>query len=203
MATVMTQSGRRYPFHDGPMHIRMDVADGGGAYLRHLADTWPKEFARALKSAGFQLRKSLQDDIYAGGPKEQRWSPLSGMQALGVVDDAKGRHRVPRTHPMGRLVRAVGYRYNQNTQSVRVGWLSHQAAKMGGILQPGFDTQVTPRMRRFLWAIGVPVAKAALRTPPRDLFDTVIRHREREIHNYVERRVHEFVRRSGRFQWAA
>lgn len=207
--TITTSAGRRYPFLDGGPQgsaVSMSVDDGGGRYLRRLASQFPREFAKALKSAGWSLRKDLQDDIYKGGPGEARWSPLSGPHAGRVFDDAKGIQRVPRTHPMGQLVRAIGYRYDRSSQSVRVGWLSHSAAKRGAELQRGFRTRVTNKMRRFFWAIGVPIAKGTtmIETPGRDLFDTVMRHRERAIQQYVERKVHEHVRKSaGRFSWAA
>lgn len=207
--TITTSAGRRYPFLDGGAQgqsVRMSVNDGGGRYLRRLADQFPREFAKAIKSAGWALRKDLQDDIYNGGPGEARWSPLSDPHAGRVFDDAKGIQRVPRTHPMGQLVRAIGYRYDAASQSVRVGWLSHSAAKRGAELQLGFQTRVTKKMRRFFWAIGVPIAKGTtmIETPGRDLFDTVMRHRERAIQQYIERKVHEHVRNSaGRFSWAA
>lgn len=207
--TITTSAGRRYPFLNGgpqgqPVHLSID--DGGGRYLRRLASQFSREFAKAIKSAGWALRKDLQDDIYKGGPGEARWSPLSDPHAGRVFDDAKGIQRVPRTHPMGQLVRAIGYRYDRSSQSVRVGWLSHSAAKRGAELQLGFRTRVTKKMRRFFWAIGVPIAKGTtmIETPGRDLFDTVMRHRERAIQQYIERKVHEHVRKSaGRFSWAA
>jgi hypothetical protein len=206
---ITTSAGRRYPFLDGGPQgqvVSMSVDDGGGRYLRRLATQFPREFAKAIKSAGWALRKDLQDDIYKGGPSEARWSPLSDPHAGRVFDDAKGIQRVPRTHPMGQLVRTIGYRYDAASQSVRVGWLSHSAAKRGAALQQGFRTRVTKKMRRFFWAIGVPLAKGTtmIETPGRDLFDTVMRHRERAIHQYVERKVHDHVRKSaGRFAWAA
>ncbi len=206
--TITTSAGRRYPFLNGgpqgqPVHLSID--DGGGRYLRRLASQFPREFAKAIKSAGWALRKDLQDDIYKGGPGEARWSPLSGPHAGRVFDDAKGIQRVPRTHPMGQLVRAIGYRYDRSSQSVRVGWLSHSAAKRGAELQRGFRTRVTKMMRRFFWAIGVPIAKGTtmIETPGRDLFDTVMRHREKAIQRYIENKVHDLVRKSGRFSWAA
>jgi hypothetical protein len=185
--------------------VRISIDDGGGRYLRHLAEIFPKEFARAIKSAGWALRKDLQEDIYRGGPGEARWMPLSGPHAGKVFDDAKPvKPNVPRTHPMGQLVRAIGYRYDAASQSVRVGWLSHSAAKRGAELQRGFRTRVTKKMRRFFWAIGVPLAKGTtmIETPERPLFDVVLRHRERAIQRYIENKVHDSVRKSNRFAWA-
>ena len=205
---ITTAAGRRYPFLDaGPQGqaVRMSIDDGGGRYLRHLAVEFPRDFAKALKSAGWALRKDLQSDIYNGGPGEARWNPLSGPHAGRVFDDAKGLPRIPRTHPMGQLVRAIGYKFDAASQSVRVGWLSHSAAKRGAELQRGIKTRVTQKMRRFFWAIGVPLAKGTtmIETPGRDLFDTVMRHRERAIQRYIENKVHDSVRQSGRFTWAA
>jgi hypothetical protein len=204
--TITTASGRSYPFvGGGGRAVSVSINDGGGRYLRHLAEQFPREFARALKSTGWALRQDLQTDIYAGGPREARWKPLSGPHSRRVFDDAKGIARVPRTHPMGQLVRAIGYRYDAATQSVRVGWLSHSAAKRGAELQSGFKTRVTKKMRRFFWAIGVPLAKETtmISAPRRDLFDTVLRARERHIQGYLENKVHASVRKAGRFAWAA
>lgn len=203
MASITTSSGRRYPFVDSGVSVRIE--GDAGSYLRHLEASFPREFARALKSAGWALRKDLQNDIYRGGPSEARWSPLSSIQSRRIIDDHKGHPRVPRTHPMGQLVRAIGYRFDASTQSVRVGWLSHSAAQRGAELQAGFKTRVTKKMRRFFWAIGLhpgPVG-SLIETPARDLFDTVIRNRERAIHKYIEDKVHAAVRGSGRWAWAA
>lgn len=207
-ATITTAAGRRYPFLDGGpsgQAVSLIVDDGGGRYLRHLAAQFPREFARALKSAGWALRKDLQTDIYQGGPGGARWMPLSGPHRGQIFDDAKGYRRVPRTHPFGQLVRAIGYKYDATTMSVRVGWLSHSAAKRGAELQRGFRTRVTKKMRRFFWAIGVPLRKGTtmIESPGRDLFDTVLRLRQKAILNYVENKVHESVRKNGRFAWAA
>jgi hypothetical protein len=41
-----------------------------------------------------------------------------------------------------------------------------------------------------------------IESPARDLFDTVLRHRERAIQSYIENKVHDSVRKAGRFAWA-
>lgn len=205
MATerVITRAGRKYPFVGG---LEMHITDGGNAYLRHMAATWPAEFARALKSAGFHLRKELQDAIYKGGPSGGRWKPLSRPHAMRIIDDYKGRPREPRTHPFGRLVRAIGYRYDDATKSVRVGWLSNQSARFGRMLQESENYTVTPKMRRFFWALGIPVAKGTttFSRPSRELFVPVMRANEQRILQYVESHVHAQLRKSTeRFAWAA
>ena len=84
---VVTKRGRKYPFLEFHGNVEMHLTDSGIHYLRMLADEWPKEFARALKSAGYHLRKELQDTVYHGGPQGARWKPLSRPHVLRIIDD--------------------------------------------------------------------------------------------------------------------
>ena len=203
---VVTKSGRKYPFHEFRGSVEMHLSGSGIPCLRMLADEWPKEFARALKSAGYHLRKELQDAVYRGGPDGARWKPLSRPHALRLIDDYKKLPREPRTHPFGRLVRAIGYRYDDATMSVHVGWLSHQSSRSGRQVQDGESIHVTPKMRRFFWALGIPVKKrtSVFQTPRRDLFVPVLRASEAKLLRYVEQHVHAHaLKTTRRFAWAA
>jgi len=224
--------GRKYPFFsDGTIGTMIRINDEAQPYLAYLARTFPKEFNRALRHVGWWLHKELKEACLQGGPPGHRWPALSLMQRgrwfenyktetmREIVSDATGderkalakslrRMRSLTPWPFGELVRAIGYKHEPEKQRVRIGWLSKAAARRGAELQKGFETAVTPKMRRFWWAADAPLAKETriLRTPARPLFEPMFRAKEREIHERIENRIRMYLKtakRKLRFNWAA
>ena len=178
--------------------------------MRHLADTFPGEFNRALRHIGWWLRKEMQDAVYRGGPASARWPRLSQIHAMRTIDDAKaeqgrGKRKPPATHPFGRLVHAIGYRHDRAGMSVRIGWLSRSAAQQAQKIQKGERIRVTDRMRRFFWAAGVPLSSHTreMVAPARNLIGPVYQEKRFEIQKRIEERIllNLQKRPSGRFNF--
>ena len=192
-------NGRKYPiFSDGTIGTMVRINDEAQPYLAYLARTLPGEFYRALRHVGWWLRKEIQDAIYHGGPRSRRWPALSDIQELRVLDDLKGRPRPPRTHPFGNLVRAIAYKHEPEKQRVRVGWLSRAAAIRGAELQEGFKDVLTPKVRSFFWAAGLPLSKdkTFLRTPARPLFGPIFFEKQKESRERIEKKFLSFLKKS-------
>lgn len=192
MVSTVNIKGRNRPFFGAGVEIK----DESGPYLRHLADTFPREFNRALRHIGWWMRKEIQDAVYRGGPASARWPRLSQIHAGRALDDAKfemgrGKRKPPATHPYGRLVHAIGYRHNPAGMSVRIGWLSRSAAQQASKLQKGERIQVTEKMRRFYWAAGVPLSSstAQINVPARELISPMHREKRLEIQQRIEKRI--------------
>lgn len=199
----LQRKARSFEFFDGGGTF-VRINDTAEPYLSYLARRFPSEVNRALRHVGWWLRKELQDAVYQGGPDGHPWANLSSPHVRRVFDDLKGFPRSPRTNPFGLLVRAIGYKHEAGNMRVRVGWLSRSAATRGGELQRGFTKTVTPKMRRFYWAAGVPLKKETreIRVPARDLFTTMFFLKRREINERIERRVLELLRKSNqRFRY--
>lgn len=104
----------------------------------------------------------------------------------------KGRKRVierirsrisPRRTPMSRLVNAVRYVVYRDSMRVVIGFLAPGGEALARKQAQGFTVQVTPRMRRFLFGIGFPLAAdtAVLTVPPRPLVGPVYRAMRPEL----------------------
>lgn len=94
----------------------------------------------------------------------------------------------------GSLTQAVGYEHKQFLR-VGVGWLSPSSAKLGYWFQAGKKTTVSPRMRRFFAAAGVPLSKgkAIVESPPRPVFSPVFARHGREIPRRFEERIWHYL----------
>lgn len=66
------------------------VDDEAQAYLARLADTFPKEFARALRHVGWRIQQQLKRTIrQESGAPGTRWQPLSRMHTARRMDQLK------------------------------------------------------------------------------------------------------------------
>ena len=66
------------------------VDDEAQAYLARLADTFPKEFARALRHVGWRIQQQLKRTIrQESGAPGTRWQPLSRMHIFRRMDQLK------------------------------------------------------------------------------------------------------------------
>ena len=207
MLDMVTIKGRKYPFIDVGTMIRIN--DEAQPYLAHLARTFPNEFNRALRHVGWWLHRELKEACYKGGSPGQHWPELSLVQKGRWFEYASGRRNIRSLTPwaFGRLVYAIGYKHEPEKQRVRIGWLSKSAARRAAELQQGFETKITPKMRRFWWALDAPLSKkTTLRTPARPLIEPMFKAKEHEIKERIEKRILGYLKKakpSLRFAWAA
>jgi len=145
--------------------------------------------ASALKSIGWELQQELRR---AGqlGVQQLGWSPLNphtGILSRGSKGAMQGRwmkmtrgrgrkkerieHRESGGNPMGRLVNAVRYEVDTDENLVMIGFLRNEGNlfRLARLQAEGFETRITPRMRKFFFALGAPLKKetTVLKTPAR------------------------------------
>ncbi|MCA1990380.1 MAG: hypothetical protein LDL07_14775 [Desulfarculus sp.] len=175
---ALTIGGRTYPFipSGGPTGTLVKINDTAAPLLAHLADNFPGEFSRAVRHVGWRLRQAMVESAYHGSVVGHGWPPITDLQKQRVLDraraeDAGGRMRKGLTPwHFGHIARAVAYKWESDAMRVRVGWLSRSSARLAAQVQAGFDTPVTPKMRKFFWAAGVkPPAGNTISSPPRPL----------------------------------
>ncbi|WP_430735521.1 hypothetical protein [Halodesulfovibrio aestuarii] len=129
------------------------------------------------------------------------------------------RWKVPRsglgaTTPFGRLGQAVRYKYYQETQAVRIGFLTPSAAKFAQAVQAGERfgptpgiyrkrQRVTDKMRRAFWAAGVPLSKntTVLEQPERPIIQPVFDRMNPELPDIVEQRIYKIIAKSKGSVW--
>jgi len=172
--------------------------------------------ASALKSEGFRLRDLVKAAIRSGGPDGAKWAKLNPH--TGVLSSAKrgtvknyklvwkgkkGSKRRVRQYkdvilstkaaPLSKLAGAVRYKYDPDDQAVSIGFIqsggvSPAMIKLAGMHAKGFETRITPKMRKMLFALGFPVKKStgSLESPARPVIDPVFRQEEGDIMRNIE-----------------
>jgi hypothetical protein len=98
-----------------------------------------------------------------------------------------------RTAPLLKLAGAVRYNYDKNLQQVGIGFIQSEGVspgmlKLARMHAKGFETRVTPKMRRLLFAIGFPVKKSTkvLKTPARPVIEPIFHQEQNNILKNLE-----------------
>lgn len=202
--TMVLKQRRNPVYFDKAFGVRLDVLDGGGEYLWHLAREFPAEFNRALKSIGYQLRVKMLTALRQGGSRSARWAKISGVKEQ-ADQGVKGGERLRRTRSRsfyGQLGRAGGqagkspiaYVVSKADSTVKVGWMSFQSRKLAAKIQEGFDIPVTTKMRKHFFASGLGLDKTSINVPGRPLVQPVWDDDGKDLLRKFELRIHAYVR---------
>jgi len=101
-----------------------------------------KALETAIRVEGYRLMRTLKAEIRRGAPGGKPFAPKS------VISRRVGRGR----KPLSRLALGVRYQVTRKPFEVRVGWTGPKVSKSWKRLaerhQRGFETEVTPKMRR-------------------------------------------------------
>lgn len=158
--------------------FELEYKDGATPLAMALQKQMPRWKQSALKSTGFMLRKMIRDGIQSKAPGGASYKPLAitGKTRRSIEQNlhsgGKSRYIL-----MGKLKQAVEYSGKTAAMGyVKVGWLSPSSAELGKKLQEGFESAVTPRIRRAYAAAGIVLSsrKKKFRTPARPTFDPMI-----------------------------
>ena len=93
------------------------------------------------------------------------------------------------------MYRAVGYQYDAKSQSVKVGWLSSSAKRLGDQIERGYTKQITEPMRKTLFAGGFQLAKgkSEFRIKPRKTFGPMRIALQPKLVPYLESKIGEYA----------
>lgn len=192
------------------MQTDVKIIDTATPFFRHVAKTLPNEFDRALKSTGWWLREEIKAGIRTGAPGGQPYKAYSDVTSSRALDSMRGRgktksgkrYRAPRKlksghRPMGRLYSATRYKYYGDSRRVVIGWLSQSAEKLGTLHEKGGKVRITPKMRRFYWAAGIPLSKgkAFIDIPARPTIGPEYQENARKVPGYIEDKVLGYIQK--------
>lgn len=163
--------------------------------------------ASAFKSEGYRLKNILQAAIRQGGRIPGEWpelNPHTGI--LGKISQKLSGHRSvvkntrygkrkesilsTRRAPLAKLAGAIRYHWSDEDATLTVGftkaisgWKRKKMRQFLHLQAEGYATRITPRMRKFLFAVGFPVKKSTTRlvTPPRPLVEPVFKAEKERI----------------------
>ena len=189
--------------------MKMDVklVDLATPHFRHLSEKFPSFFNRALRSTGWWLRKEIQEGIRSGAPGGRQYARYSGITTSRVLDAHRGRgftktgrRRAPRRNladhkPMGKLYQATRYKHYGDSNRVLIGWISKSAEELGTTQERGKSIAITPKMRRFFWASGVPLSprKRYIYIPKRLTIEPEYRENAPRVAGYMDRKIGEYL----------
>jgi hypothetical protein len=169
----------------------------------------------ALKSEGFRLKQLIAAAIKKGGVNSSwaKLNPHTGVLSRAkkgfvknfrlVWKGEKGSKRRARQYkqqmfstrknPLLKLAGAVRYKYYQDMALVSIGFfqspgVSENMVKLAGMHAKGFETNITPHMRKMLFALGFPVKKSTtvLKTPARPVIEPVFESEKDNIMRNIE-----------------
>lgn len=185
------------------------IEDTATPFLAFLSRTFPSEMKRALRHVGFYLRGQVKEGLASGAPGGRRFKKLSEIQQYRLLDEmnkamsikkrkyyAHKRMKEKDKPYAGRMISAVTYKKSSDGWSVHIGWIRPKVASLARKLQAGFITPVTPRMRRFYFAAGIPLSagKTSFYTPPRPVMKPVFDAEKREIGVRIEKRIAAYLK---------
>lgn len=186
------------------------IEDKATPFLQYMIEMNPEWFAKAMKSFGWYMKKQIKANIKTKAPGGNEFArfmdpriraQLEGKTKENVLTDiytrGKGWKRKyaksetgdsVRYPPLGKLQRAIGYQYDQETMQLMVGYLSNSALKLGTKMEKGFTKTVTEDMRRFFWAHGVPISpnKTKIKVPARPVMQPMRRVLMPQLMPYIE-----------------
>lgn len=107
-----------------------------------------------------------------------------------------------RSNPMAKLAGAVRYSYNSDMQQVNIGFtespqISRKLIAFAFTHAKGFETPITPKMRKMLFGMGFPIKKSttSFKTPPRPVVGPVFEQEKNRISQNLERKFLESLQR--------
>lgn len=197
---IRTSRGKAYPvvLDKTAFGTRFKVTDSSVPMLAALLREFPNDLNRALGSVGYWLRAVIRGALNHGGRPYASWRERAGISiphGRRKGDEARSGVNSTPDQPFGALVQAVGYLREKAKFQVSIGWLSKAAARLGGMLQAGFRTRVTHRMRRKFIKSGYSLgAKPEIETPARPLIRPVYNAMLPRIGPRIEARIQKYLR---------
>jgi hypothetical protein len=165
-------------------------------------------YLKAMRGAAFELRQKMKEGMAAEAPGGETWPPLASWSRrttwnrLGQLRRRRSRRGATPTSSrfltkkrgLSRLARALEVR--QQGGAYAVGFLKPRAAYLAGYHAEPHTQAVTPRMRRFIFAMGLALGKSQLKIPARPVVPPVYRAYGHRIPEFVRLRLAAILRGS-------
>jgi len=200
-----------------------DLSEAAKA-LMDLPGIFQRAKAAALASVGYQLQQELKMEAKRSltGAGYLHWPPLNPHTGvMSRTHDKSGRYRglgykttryktgdrkgqviyrgSTRTQPFSRLINAVRYAVDDDDSLVEIGFIERNAKlyQMLNLAATGFETTVTPRMRKHLFGSGFPLkaGTTTLKTPARPWVEPVRKATEGKVFQHFEAKFLEAIER--------
>lgn len=174
----------------------IQIIDNATPWLRNMAQNAPAWERKALKSAGWMMQKEIKAGMKSGAPGGRKYAETMPAAKRRKLENALG-NKAKRNYPiMGKLVKAIGYKY-RNDQTLHVGWLSASAANIGGKMEKGFQRNISDNMRRAFGAAKIPLSRGKNRIviPARPTMGPMQTVLAPKVFPYIEQKFFEYAQK--------
>ncbi len=174
--------------------IEIDVSDELTPLTQYMLNNNKKTLARMTKSVGYFTQKEIKKGVRTGSPNGETWRSRIPWNIRRAVQDG----HAP-TSWYGQMKNAIGYQYEN--YAVKIGWTSRTSASYGRKQESGYKTLITGLVREKWAKAGYPLShhKDYLITPPRPIFEPMMRAIEPQIAPYIENKLNDYINNSVTF----
>jgi hypothetical protein len=193
------------------------VQDMATPWLRYMMQMQPEYLRKSMKSLGWYMQKEIKAGIKSKSPGGSSYTPFmdpriraqlegkrersavlqhlaQGSRAYRGIAKYQTMHITGRRRqyaPMGKLKNAIGYQYDDAAKQLKVGWLSKAAVRLGEIMENGGTKTVTPALRKYYWAHGVPINndKTVIKIPARPTIEPMRKVLLPQMVPYIEKKM--------------
>ena len=171
--------------------ITVDIKDEITPLIKNYLANNPHMLRSLTKSLGWYVQSSIKK--LSRAQLGRRWRERTPLKIRRRLDE-----RAPSAW-LGKLRRAIGYAYNNATQSVAIGWTSPSAAMEGRVQEFGATRQVTPRLQKYFAARGVPLSehKKRIEVPERPIYEPAMDIIYPNLSGYVTEKVAGYMENGG------
>lgn len=178
------------------MPFRISIQDALTPWIQKLAAEGRTDLLRpALASLGWWTQREIKEGILSrspGGRPYPEWMPQEMRERL---QDSPGHKQQTNWGPLGDVYKGVGYdKRFLNEGVVIVGWTSGASGLWGKRLQAGMEPEITPKMRRYFFARGIPLGrKTRLEIPGRPTIHPMFEALKGRFGAYAEAKIMEYL----------
>ena len=172
--------------------ITVSIKDAITPLIQRYLENNPRMIRSLSKSIGWFVQKDIKK-LSQSTAITSKWRKRAPLGIRRKLDE-----KAPKNW-LGRLRRAIGYSYSNQTNTVELGWTSVTSAMEGRVQEFGAKRNVTPRLRAFFAKKGVMLSqkKRSINVPARPLFEPAMEIIQPNISDFVSHRVGNYMKNGG------
>ena len=168
--------------------LEIDVTDEVGPLLERMTGRNSKFLRSVAKSLGYFMQKEIKQEVKTGAPGGANFVARRPYEFRKKLQGGSAARKW-----YGEMLRAIGYQYVDGV--VRIGWTSRSSAMYGRMQEEGYETPVTPAVRKRYRQAGFGIRKDTkyLVTSARPVFEPMAGVLQPQIAPYVQMKLYDYT----------